>query len=107
MTPPGMRATTSGTSCVGRPARIVTRSPPDTGKPTSSPELRRESLFGVLNDVLKHMVGRSDGKESKTEADGDSEADKDPCKPQEKETGSRGRRHRHRGGDAIRFVEPW
>jgi hypothetical protein len=30
------------------------------------------------------MVGRSDGKESKTEADADSEEDKHPRKPQEK-----------------------
>jgi hypothetical protein len=63
--------------------------------------------FGVLNDVLELVVNRSDGKESKTEADGNSEADKHPRKPQEKETGSRRRRHRHRRGDAIRFVEPW
>jgi hypothetical protein len=51
-----MRATIGGRSCVARPARIVTRLPPNIGKPTSSPELRRESLFGVSNDLLKHVV---------------------------------------------------
>src|ERR1700722_187290 len=107
MPPPGMRATITGRSCVTQPARIVPRSPRNIGKPTSSPERRREALFGVSNDLLELMVGRSDGKESKTEADGDSEADKHARKPQEKETGSRGRRHRHRGGNATRLVEPW